>query len=69
MVAVKVQTSNSHSLRILTEGSFTGYLKLPGDSRSWESPEKVDNICQLFIQIYACVEYQAFHQVYERASQ
>ena len=24
---------------------------LPGDSRSWESPEKADNIWQLFIQI------------------
>ena len=24
---------------------------LPGDSRSWESPEKADNVWRLFIQI------------------
>ena len=26
-------------------------LTLPGDSRSWESPEKADNVWRLFIQI------------------
>ena len=26
-------------------------LKLPGDSGSWESPEKADNVWRLFIQI------------------
>ena len=27
-------------------------VKLPGDSRSWESPEKEDNVWWLFIQIF-----------------
>ena len=29
----------------------TKVLTIPGDSRSWESPEKADNVWQLFFQI------------------
>ena len=33
------------------QGDFSGNRETPGDSRSWESPEKADNVWWLFIQI------------------
>ena len=33
------------------DGAWKGCYPYPGDSRSWESPEKADNVWRLFIQI------------------
>ena len=40
-------------------------VSLPGDSKSWESPDEADNVWQLFIQIL----FRTFHQVSEKTSQ
>ena len=41
---------NAHS-KSLNVGEHIVEATLPGDSRSWESPEKTDNVWRLFIQI------------------
>ena len=38
-------------LCILRMSRVYSIRKVPGDSRSWESPEKADNVWRLFIQI------------------